>query len=40
VKIGSIKDVREVAGISLDFNISGSMIVVFMKRRGIEATRV
>jgi hypothetical protein len=36
----TLKDVREVTGISLDFNISGSMIVVFLKRGEFEATRM
>jgi hypothetical protein len=35
-----IKDVRKVTGISLDLDISGFMIVVFLKLGGIEATRV
>jgi hypothetical protein len=34
------KDAREVTGISLDLDISGSIIVVFLKPGGIEATRV
>jgi hypothetical protein len=35
-----LKDVREVTGISLGVNISGSMIVVFLKREGFETTKV